>query len=126
MIGEPGIAVEIDKNKFGNDIFVIDSWPDTESKENDLISLIKVLKTYNVPILLTGHYPIKVEIQKLVDYYLFDKKNDLLLNKDFEAYSVTSGRWSNMGSYRIDNENEYHHDYAIWDTMRNAFNFCQK
>jgi hypothetical protein len=116
---------KFDKEKFANDIFVIDSWPDNESKENDLISLIKVLKTYNIPILLTGHYPIKVEIQKLVDYYLFDKKNDLLLNKDFEAFSVTSGRWSNMGSYRIDNENEYHHDYAIWDTMRNAFNFCK-
>ena len=118
------VKPKYDKEKFGKDIFVIDCWPDNESKENDLISLIKVLKTFNIPILLTGHYPVKPEIQKLVDYYLFDKKNDLLYHKDFEAYSVTSGRWTNMGSYRVENENEYHHDYAIWDTMRNAFNFC--
>jgi len=119
------VEPQFDKEKFNKDIFVIDCWPDNESKENDLISLIKVLKIYNVPILLTGHYPVKVEIQKMVDYYLFDKKNDLLLSQDFESHSVSSGRWTDMGSYRIDNEHEYHHDYAIWETMRNAFNFCK-
>ena len=110
--------------KFKDDIFVIDCWTDTESKENDLLNLIKRLKIYNIPILLTGHYPIKPEIQKMVDYYLFDKKNDLLMAKDFESYNVSSGRWTNMGSHRVDNALDFHHDYAIWETMRNSFNFC--
>ena len=119
------IVPKFEKEKFEKDIFVVDCWPDNESKENDLIKLIKTLKTYNVPILLTGHFPVKAEIQKMVDYYIFDKKNDILLSKDFESHSVSSGRWTNMGGYRIDNEHEYHHDYAIWETMRNAFNFCK-
>jgi autotransporter strand-loop-strand O-heptosyltransferase len=118
------VGPQFSSEKFKDDIFVIDCWTDTQSKENDLLNLIKRLKIYNVPILLTGHYPIKPEIQKMVDYYLFDKKNDLLMARDFEAYDVSSGRWTNMGSHRVDNALDFHHDYAIWETMRNSFNFC--
>ncbi len=95
-------------------VFVIDCWPDNESKENDLLSLIKVLKSYNIEIILSGHYPIKPEIQKMVDYYIFDKKNDLLLSEDFESHSVASGRWTDMPEWVVDNQHEFHHDYAIW------------
>lgn len=110
--------------KFKDHVFVIDNWPDTESKENDLINLIKMLKIYNIPIILAGHYPLKPEIQKMGDYYLFDKNNDILSKKDFEKYNVNSGRWTKYGGMRLDNVYEFHHDYAIWETMRNSFNFC--
>jgi len=118
------IEPEHSKEDFQDHIFVIDSWPDNESKENDLVNLIKQLKVYNIPILLTGHYPIKEEIQKLVDYYIFDKDNPILLNEDFSKYGVSSGRWTNINDTSIKNQYPYHHDYAIWETMRNAFNFC--
>jgi len=111
-------------NEFNDDIFVIDCWPNNQSKENDLIGLIKILKEFNIPILLSGHYLIKPEIQNMVDYYLFDKNNDLLLESEFEQYNVNSGRWSDIGDWRVENKNEFHHDYAIWCTMRNAFNFA--
>lgn len=113
------------ENKYEVDIFVIDCWPDNESKENDLIGLIKILKIFNIPILLSGHYPIKPEIQKMVDYYLFDKDNPLLLNEEFKAFDVASHRWTTIGDIRIENDYIYHHDYAIWTTMKNAFNFCK-
>ena len=66
---------EFSKERFDGHIFVIDCWPDNESKENDLISQIKILKIFNVPILISSHYPLKPEIQKMVDYYIFDKNN---------------------------------------------------
>lgn len=119
------IIPEYSKSEFPDDIFVIDSWPDNESKENDLVNCIKHLKTFNIPILLAGHYPIKPEIQKMVDYYIFDKNNPLLMKDQFKKYLVNSVRWSDMGNIRVDNLHEYHHDYAIWETMRNAFNFCK-
>lgn len=111
--------------KFSDDIFVIGYWIDNESKENNLINLIKQLKVYNIPILLTGHHPLKIEIQQMVDYYLFDKDNPLLLTKDFNKFGVDSLRWSDMGDIRVENIREFHHDYAIWKTMKNAFNFCR-
>jgi autotransporter strand-loop-strand O-heptosyltransferase len=119
------IKYEFDKNDFNEHIFVIDSWPDNESKENDLINLIKNLKIFNIEILLSGHYPIKPEIQKMVDYFLFDKKNNLLTSDEFEEYSVASGRWTNINDYVVENEMEFHHDFAIWETMKNSFHFCK-
>ena len=110
---------------FDDDIFIIDCWTDTVSKENDLIGLIKILKEFNIPILLTGHYAVKPEIQKMVDYYLFDKNNDLLKEYEYAEYGVSSGRWTDMGTWKVENSNEFHHDYAIWCTMRNAFNFAK-
>jgi len=119
------IVPEFSKERFDGHIFVIDCWPDNESKENDLISQIKILKIFNVPILISSHYPLKPEIQKMVDYYIFDKNNPILHYTEFNKYEVNSGRWSVMDETRIDNKNMFHHDYAIWVSMRNAFNFCK-
>jgi autotransporter strand-loop-strand O-heptosyltransferase len=118
------IVPEYGKDQFPDDIFVIDYWINNEPKENDLVNLIKILKTYNIPILLTGHHPLKEEIQRMVDYYLYDKNNPILVYSEFDSMDVGSGRWTDMGSFRIDNKYEFHHDYAIWETMRNAFHFC--
>jgi autotransporter strand-loop-strand O-heptosyltransferase len=111
--------------QFNEDIFVIDTWIDNESKEQDLINLINRLKTYNAPILLTGHYPIKPEIQSMSDFYLYDRNNPLLIRSEFANFGINSVRWTNMGNFRVENNREFHHDYAIWETMRNAFNFCK-
>ena len=119
------ILPKYDKSKWEEHIFVIDSWPDNESKENDLINLIKKLKVYNIDILLVGHFPIKPEIQKMVDYYIFDKNNPLLTNDEFESHGVASGRWTHFENCKIDNLHEFHHDYAIWETMRSSFNYCK-
>lgn len=119
------IITEYSKTEFVDDIFVIDSWPDNEAKENDLLNCIKRLKVYNIPILLSGHYPIKPEIQKMVDYYLYDKNNPRLMKEQFKSYMVNSVRWSDMEDTRVENTHEFHHDYAIWETMRNSFNFCK-
>ena len=111
--------------EFNEDIFIIDCWTDTIEKKKTLIELINRLKGFNVPILLCGHYPIDTSIQSMVDYYLYDGNNDLLLEKDFQEYGVDSDRWSQLPNYKIVNKVNFHHDYAIWCTMRNAFKFAQ-
>ena len=113
-------------NEYPDDIFVVDTWPNTPDKESDLIECIKKLREFSgIPILLVSHYAIKPEIQKLVDYYIYDKENPLLLNSEFGEYAVGSGRWCTFGKTRVDNQMEYHHDYAIWRSMTHAFNFCK-
>lgn len=114
------------EGQYPNDIFVLGAWPDNNEKEKDLLDCINRLRAFTgIPILLVSHYPIKPEIQKLVDYYIFDKDNPILLNKDFAKYGVASGRWTNMGEVRVENEMKFHHDYAIWTSMTHAFNFCK-
>jgi autotransporter strand-loop-strand O-heptosyltransferase len=111
---------------FNEDIFVVDCWLDTEEKERTLIELINKIKTYNVPIILCGHYSVKPEIQKMVDYFIYDKNNDILLEKDFNEYGVVSDRWTIMNNYKVFNKVDFHHDYAIWLTMKNAFNLAKQ
>ncbi|CAB4159118.1 Glycosyltransferase Aah/TibC [uncultured Caudovirales phage] len=112
--------------EYSDHIFVVDAWPDTEEKENDLLECIKRLKSFpGIQILLVTHYAIKPEIQKLVDYYVFDKNNPILLNSEFNDHAVSSGRWIIHGNHRMDSEMPYHHDYAIWTSLQHAFNFCK-
>ena len=119
-------GVEIKYNQFNDDVFVIDCWPNTKEKENTLIKLIKKVKVYGAPIILCGHYPINPEVQKLVDYYIYDSNNDILLEKDFKEYGINSDRWTDMGTYKLTNKIDFHHDYAIWLTMKNAFNLVKQ
>lgn len=110
---------------YNKHIFVVDSWPDTDEKEKTLIECIDRLNEFDIEILLVSHYPIKSEIQKMVNYYLFDKNNNILTSDEFKKHDVASGRWSKVDNYRVENKYEFHHDYAIWETMRNAFNYCK-
>jgi len=111
---------------FDDDIFIIDCWLDTKEKEKTLLNLINRIKIFNVPIILCGHYPVKPEIQKEVDYFIYDRNNDILLEKDFHEYGVVSDRWTVMNNYKIFNKVDFHHDYAIWVTMKNAFNLAKQ
>jgi len=116
---------ELTQSKSQSDIFVIDCWIDTDAKTENLINLIERLKIYKIPILLTGHYPVEPYIQKMGDYYLFTKDNPLLTHVEQSKYDINSVRWAIVGENRIENTREFHHDYSIWETMRNAFNFCK-
>ena len=111
---------------FDEDIFIIDCWLDTKEKEDTLVNLINRVKVFNVPIILCGHYPVKPEIQKMVDYFIYDGNNDILLEKDFSSYEVVSDRWTIMNDYKVFNKVDFHHDYAIWLTMKNAFNLANQ
>ena len=113
------------RNDFDKHIFVIDAWADTIEKEKTLVDCIDKCKEFEIPILLATHFPVKPEIQSMVDYYIYDKNNPILLLEEFENHDVSSGRWTQTNDYYVDNQHEFHHDYAIWETMRNAFNFCK-
>jgi autotransporter strand-loop-strand O-heptosyltransferase len=121
---KPTVSI-INKNDYTDDIFVLGCWPDTEEKENDLITCIQKLKEFHgIPILLASHYAVKPEIQKMVDFYLFDKDNPLLFPHEYDGYSVNSGLWVDNGQYRLKSKTKFHHDYAIWILMQKAFKFC--
>lgn len=108
-----------------NHIFLIDSWIDTNEKQKMLIECIRNLKLFNIEIALISHNSIIPEIQKMVDYFIFDKQNPILLYKDFDKYQVGSGRWSETPDYRTEIKYNFHHDYAIWRAMDVGFNFCK-
>jgi hypothetical protein len=62
------------------EIFVFGAWLDSKLKENTLIKNIKFVKSKDYPTCLVTHYPVSTDIQKLVDYYIYDSENILSEN----------------------------------------------
>ena len=112
-------------NDYKKHLFVVDAWLDTEEKTKTFLSCVDRLRNFDIEILLCSHLPVDTEIQKKVDYFLYDHNNRILKYEDFEKYNVNSTRWSSFGEYKVINKNEFHHDYAIWESMRNVFNFAK-
>lgn len=110
---------------FEEDVFVVDSWPDNKEKEKTLIECITRLKKFSIPIVLVSHYPLPSHIQKLANFYLYSAENPILPRADFIKYNVSSGKWSMKDNWKFLAEHEFHHDYAIWESLRMAFNFCK-
>lgn len=52
---------------------LIGSYSNEIEKEVTLINTILDWKKFNIPIILTTHYPESEKVQELVDYYIFDK-----------------------------------------------------
>lgn len=115
----------INPTEYSDDIFVVGCWPDTEEKENNLIQCIQKLKEFQgIPIMIATHYPIKPEIQSMVDFYLFDKDNPLLYHEEYALHQVSSDMWAETNKYKLESKIKFHHDYAIWVLMQKAFKFC--
>jgi hypothetical protein len=71
------------------EIVILSCWPNTEYKENQLLTLIAQLKEIGKEILIATHYPLPDYIIKQVDYYLYDKTNTIYTNKNLNTYKST-------------------------------------
>ena len=56
------------------EIAIICAWLTSREKENTLIENIQRWKEHNIPVMISSQYIINSEIQKLVDYYLYDSE----------------------------------------------------
>lgn len=106
-------------------IIVIDCWTDSTEKEETLIKLIDKLKIYGIEIMLATHKNVSEKTLNKVDYYIFDKRNPILLNENFSDFNINSDRWSSFSNKKVTNKTPFHHDYSIWITMKNAFKMVE-
>lgn len=58
-----------------NELVMIGTYPNTKSREKLTIECIKSVRKLGRKIMLVSHYPVSDEIQKMVDYYIFDSNN---------------------------------------------------
>jgi len=105
-------------------IFIVGAYTDTIEKEKILVKCIKKLKEFNIPVLLVVHLDVKDEIKKLVDYYIFDDRNELLYFDDIKRLNINSLRYVETPLYTVNSYVDFHHDYAVLTNIRNAFRFC--
>jgi len=84
-----------------NNLFIILSHCDSGEKLSVLISTISRIKKEGFEILLVSHIPLSSEIQSLVDYFVYDKSNPLLIWPE-RGMCHWKSLWWDGGRYRLD------------------------
>jgi len=59
------------------EIIIVGTWPNLESRVQLTKDTINSLKPLGRKVMLLSHYPVDEDIQKMVDYYIYDKHNPL-------------------------------------------------
>jgi hypothetical protein len=99
--------------------FVIASYCDNQLKVDVLDKCINNLKEYNIDICLCANYPLNTNIQKKVNYYLFDKSNPIF--KFPEHYMIHWQTYRNIKM--IINNDDY--GYTHLQQIRRGFDFMK-
>lgn len=109
-----------------NELYVLLCYCDTEEKLNLLKKNINFLKNQNKKILISSHYPVPQDIQNSVDYYFFDKENEMLFYEkgDFQKYNISLNFFDCLNNIHIEGSFLYSHSYAVWDLMQKAINIA--
>ena len=64
------------KEKYDNtELVIVGTYPNTKSREKLTIECIESVRKLGRKVMLVSHYPVSDEIQKMVDYYIFDSNN---------------------------------------------------
>jgi hypothetical protein len=67
------------------DLVILGSYPSSEKSKEILKACIKSLKEH-FDIMLCTHYPADFEIQNMVNYYIYDYRNEMVVNEEMYVY----------------------------------------
>lgn len=74
------------------EIVIFGSYCNTKEKLATLEKSIKDAKSYGLDVMVFGRYPIPESTQKLCDYWIFDKSNPVLEDRNLEHWLLHSGK----------------------------------
>jgi hypothetical protein len=77
-----------------NQLIVIGTYPNTKIREDLTVHCIKSAKKLNRPIMLVSHYPVHRDIQKMVDYYVYDAHNPLTHHSYYNRFTRSTDEYS--------------------------------
>jgi hypothetical protein len=103
------------------DLVVIGGYPSTDSRKQILKDTILSLNQH-FDILLVTHYPADIEIQSLVNYYIYDIRNEFFINENVYFYVHTPKFYL---EYHYGENGHNHHSYAIYKSMMSAVSFIK-
>jgi glycosyltransferase involved in cell wall biosynthesis len=105
--------------------FILSTYPILNSITKTTIECIEALKQTGRKIILTSHLPIPLELQKLVDYCVYDK-NNILTKHTFYNYT-----WFDYGTWKADlwltgENNNVYHGPAVYTNYYNGVALAEK
>jgi hypothetical protein len=88
--------------------------------------LKECLSSLTGEIILSTNYPVDFETQKMCDWVVYSKKNEILHKEDYSKYDIYFNRWY------YDSDNNYHevlfdynHGYAAYSLIRSGVKLAQ-
>ena len=94
--------------------------PERKKLLNECLESIKIDK------IISSNYPVDIDSQNLTDWLLYDKRNDLLFEHEFQEYGVSYYHWKRKEDGSIVTKNQtYEHGYAVYNLIKNALLFCR-
>jgi glycosyltransferase involved in cell wall biosynthesis len=104
------------KNK---EIVIIGTFPNTKDRIELTKQCIQKYKVLDRKIMLVSHYPVDIEIQKLVDFYFYDKHNPLLHHSYYKLfYNYTNEYDLNINLNGLKDSNQ---SLAVLTNLFNGF-----
>ena len=118
-------TLEHKEDMSADEAVVITTYPAIQAIVDTTIECIKSIKQTDKKIILTSHLPIPEELQKLVDYCIYDK-NNILTNHTFYGYT-----WFDYGSWKVDlllagENNDIYHGPAVYTNYYNAATLAER
>lgn len=101
------------------ELVAILSHADTSDKLDILRQCLSEMKKQGYPVLLSSHIEVPDDIKKELDYFVYDKENPLILNKEFPNLAHVF-IWQNYPGYRQNFSLDYNHSYAVLKLIKNA------
>ena len=104
------------------EIILVTSYCNTKNKVEILEKLLKKLHSFGKKIFLVTHYPIPEFLNKYLDFYFYDKDNEII--KD-PKYMGTA--WLNGGNFTVSTKDvvEGSTVYAVLKSIFNGLNICK-
>ena len=106
-------------NTQNRDLVVIGGYPADQNRISVLKKTILSLNKH-FDILLCTHYPADVELQKLVNYYIYDDRNEFFEN---ETVYMWGSNYNIYFEYYYGENGWKHHSYAIYRNLLNSVGF---
>jgi hypothetical protein len=106
------------------EIVAILSHADTTDKLEILQKCLREIKNQNYKVMLSSHIEVPDYIKNELDYFLFDKENPLILNKEFPGMAHIY-IWQSHTGYHQNYSLDYNHSYAVLKLIKNSLAIAQ-
>ena len=106
-----------------NEIVAILSHADTQDKIDVLTKCIDEVKRQNYQIILSSHIEVPDDLKVKVDYFILDKENPLIFNREFPNFSHIH-IWQNYPGYSQTYPLDYNHSYAVLKLIKNSLSIA--
>ena len=107
------------------EIFVISTYPITDSITNTTLDCIKSIKKHGHKVILTSHCPIPLQLQEAADYCIYDKNNILTKHTFYSQYWGYNEGYNLFINLRGEN-NDIYHGPTVYTNYYNGASLASK